>query len=201
MRNDMQRCDWCSDDALYQKYHDREWGVPQTREAKLFEFLILEGMQAGLSWITVLKKRPALRAAFAQFNATRLVQYSQRDIEKCLQNPGIIRHRLKVESVVSNARAYLDLREQGSSLKDICWQYTDHRVLVNRWRQHKQIPTTSAQAEQLSKTLKKLGFRFVGPTICYAFMQAVGIVNDHVLGCFRHQECVALADELGVVVA
>lgn len=195
------RCSWCGDDKLYQQYHDREWGVPQTREQTLFEFLILEGMQAGLSWITILKKRPALRAAFANFNIRRLAQYKAQDVARCMQNPNIIRHQLKIESAISNAQAYLAMRETGLSLKQLSWQFTDNRVVVNRWRRHGQIPATTPASEQLSKALKKLGFRFVGPTICYAYMQAVGIVNDHVVDCYRHQECVDLSEQMGEVAA
>lgn len=194
-KSELKRCQWCGDDPLYQQYHDTEWGVPVTRDRKLFEFLILEGMQAGLSWITILRKRAAIKRAFANFDPQVLARFEDKDIQRCLHNPDIIRNRLKCQAAVSNAQAYLELREQGTRLSDFCWQFTDGQTLINRWRRHGQIPASTVAAEKMSKALKQQGFRFVGPTICYAFMQAVGMVNDHVVDCFRYQACCELAEQ------
>jgi len=179
------RCEWCTDDPLYIAYHDEEWGVPLYDDKALFAMLQLEGMQAGLSWITVLRKREAMYDAFANFEPERLVRFNKRDMARCMKNPEIIRNRLKIESVVKNARAYLDLREQDIRFSDYVWQFVDGKPIVNRWRRLQDIPTQTDESLVMSKTLKKAGFKFVGPTICYAFMQAVGMVDDHVVGCFR----------------
>lgn len=187
------RCEWCSNDPLYQAYHDHEWGVPCYDDATLFEFLILEGAQAGLSWITILKKREHFRKAYAQFDPQKMARFSDAKIEKLLQNPNIIRNRLKVEAARSNARAYLDLLEEGQTLSDYLWQFVEGKPIQNRWRSLKEIPVSTPESDQMSKSLKKKGFRFVGPTICYAFMQATGMVNDHITGCFRYEECAALS--------
>jgi DNA-3-methyladenine glycosylase I len=185
----MQRCDWCGDDPLYQKYHDEEWGVPCYNQDVLFEFLLLEGAQAGLSWITVLRKREHYRAAYDGFAAEKIARYSPTRVEKLLQNPGIIRNRLKVESAVRNARAYLQVLEREGSFADYIWQFVDGRPHQNHWRSLAQVPASTPESDRMSKQLKKDGFNFVGSTICYAYMQSMGMVNDHLTSCFRHQEC------------
>ena len=187
------RCTWCGDDPLYQQYHDEEWGVPLRDDQLLFEFLILEGAQAGLSWITVLRKREHYRAAFDQFNAEKIARYTPARIEKLLQNPGIIRNRLKVESAVRNAQAYLNIREKHASFADYLWQFVDGQPIQNRWNSIREVPASTPESDRMSKVLKKDGFNFVGSTICYAHMQATGMVNDHTVDCFRHQECRKLA--------
>lgn len=187
------RCTWCGDDPLYQQYHDEEWGVPQRDDQTLFEFLILEGAQAGLSWITVLRKREHYRAAFDQFNAEKIARYTPARIEKLLQNPGIIRNRLKVESAVRNAQAYLNIQEKHASFADYLWQFVDGHPIQNRWNSIREVPASTPESDRMSKVLKKDGFNFVGSTICYAHMQATGMVNDHTVDCFRHQECRKLA--------
>lgn len=187
------RCDWCQGDALYQQYHDEEWGVPLFDEQRLFEFLLLEGAQAGLSWITVLRKRENYRAAFDQFKPEKIARYSPAKIEKLLLNPGIIRNRLKVESAVKNARAWLDMKDRGQCPVDFFWQFVDGRPLQNRRRKLSDIPASTPLSDALSKALKKAGFNFVGSTICYAHMQATGMVNDHLVSCPRHKICTELS--------
>lgn len=187
------RCGWCHGDSLYEDYHDSEWGVPLYDDRKLFEFLILEGAQAGLTWITVLRKREAYRRAFDGFDPEKMARYSEKKIEKLLQNPGIIRNRLKIKSAVQNARAYLELRDAGIRFSDFLWQFVDGVPVQNRRRSLKEIPATTPESDKLSKELKKRGFSFVGSTICYAHMQATGMVNDHLIGCLRHRACQALA--------
>ncbi|WP_237067811.1 DNA-3-methyladenine glycosylase I [Microbulbifer guangxiensis] len=184
------RCDWCLSTPLYRQYHDEEWGRPVTDDARLFEFLILEGAQAGLSWITVLNKRENYRRLFDGFDAERIARYTPAKIERLLQDPGIIRNRLKVESAVKNARAYLALRERGETLSDFLWQFTDGRVLVNRPHTMADVPATTPVSDAMSRALKKAGFSFVGSTIMYAHMQATGMVNDHLLSCPGHRQCV-----------
>lgn len=183
------RCSWCLGDPLYETYHDGEWGVPLYDNQKLFEFLLLEGAQAGLSWITVLRKREGYRQAFDDFNPEKIARYSAKKIDKLLQNPNIIRNRLKVESAVKNAKAYLNLREAGTSFSDFLWQFVDGVPKQNRWRSMKQVPASTKISDALSKGLKKQGFNFVGSTICYAHMQATGMVNDHLINCPRHDVC------------
>lgn len=191
--NSKSRCLWCGTDPLYQQYHDEEWGVPLRDDDRLFEFLILEGMQAGLSWITVLRKRENFRAALDGFDAGKIARYSPAHIEKLLQNPGIIRNRLKLESAVTNARAYLNIKEKQASFAEYLWQFVDGRPIQNRWPSLKDVPASTPVSDRMSKTLKKDGFKFVGSTICYAHMQATGMVNDHTQDCFRHLECKQLA--------
>jgi DNA-3-methyladenine glycosylase I len=186
------RCSWCHGDALYEDYHDKEWGVPLYDDQKLFEFLILEGAQAGLAWITVLRKREGYRQAFNNFDPEKIARYSEKKIARLLQNPNIIRNRLKVNSAVQNARAYLKLREAGIRFSDFLWQFVDGVPRQNRWRSMKQIPASTPVSDALSKALKQRGFNFVGSTICYAHMQATGMVNDHLVTCPRHQACQAL---------
>ncbi len=185
----MKRCNWCVGDALYEQYHDEEWGVPTRDDQVLFEFLILEGAQAGLSWRTILNKREGYRKAFDGFDPEKVARYRPVRIEKLLTNPAIVRNRLKVESAVSNARAFLTVREQYGCFADYIWQFVDHKPVQNRFRSLKHVPATTAESDQMSKQLKKDGFRFVGSTICYAFMQATGMVNDHLISCDRYEPC------------
>jgi DNA-3-methyladenine glycosylase I len=184
----MKRCNWCTDDPIYISYHDTEWGVPVHDDRKLFEFLILEGAQAGLSWLTILKRREGYRKAFADFNAQKVARFSQKKIEKLLLDPGIIRNKLKVNAAVTNAQAFLKVQEEFGSFDRYSWQFVDGRQKVNGFKTMKQIPATSKESDRFSKDLKQRGFKFVGSTIMYAHMQAVGMVNDHVTSCFRHRE-------------
>jgi DNA-3-methyladenine glycosylase I len=181
------RCTWCGSDPLYVRYHDEEWGVPVHDDRTLFEFLILEGAQAGLSWLTILRKRDAYRAAFANFDARKVARFDARRQHLLMTNPGIVRNRLKIESTVTNARAFLDVQQEFGSFDKYLWGFVDGRPIVNRWRQMKQVPPRSAESDALSKDLARRGFRFVGSTILYAFMQAVGMVNDHTVDCFRYR--------------
>lgn len=185
-RPDERRCPWCGDDPLYVDYHDREWGVPCHDERTLFEFLILEGAQAGLSWITILRKRENYRQAFDHFDATKIARYGAADTQRLLANAGIVRNRLKIAAAIDNARATLTLWEQGRSLDQLLWSHVDGQPVVNAWARMEDVPVTTPTAEILSKELKRLGFRFVGPTIVYSLMQAVGLVNDHLVTCARH---------------
>ena len=182
------RCVWVSTDPLYQSYHDREWGVPERDDRALFEKIILDGFQAGLSWITILRKRDNFRRAFDGFDPQRIARYRPPRIEKLMSDPGIIRNRQKIEATVVNAKAYLALQNELGSFSDYLWQFTDGQTLVNSFETPKQIPAKSPESEAMSKALMKRGFRFVGPTICYAFMQAIGMVNDHTIDCFRYAE-------------
>lgn len=182
------RCQWCGNDPLYVDYHDREWGVVVHDDRLLFEFLVLEGAQAGLSWLTILKKRENYRKAFDGFDYERIARYTKNDVERLLADSGIVRNRLKIESVVKNARAVLELHNDYDSLDSFLWQYVDGSPIQNSFKSIEELPATTALSESLSKDLKKRGFNFVGSTICYAFMQAVGMVNDHTTQCFRHQE-------------
>jgi DNA-3-methyladenine glycosylase I len=177
------RCPWCGDDPLYVAYHDEEWGAPLRDSRKLFELLMLEGAQAGLSWITVLRKREHYRRVFSQFDPVKIARYDTRKIESLLKDPGIIRNRAKVEGTVRSARAYLEI----SDFSEYLWQFTGGQPIVNRRRSMKEIPAETAESLAMSKDLKRRGFSFCGPTICYAFMQAAGIVNDHLVSCFRHE--------------
>lgn len=188
----IQRCGWAGPEQIYLDYHDHEWGVPVFDDRLLFEFLILEGAQAGLSWITVLKKRDAYRRLFHNFDADKIARFSRTKIEHLLQNSAIIRNRLKIESTVDNARAFLTLREQHDSFSDYLWQFVDGRPVQNKWKSDRQVPASTKQSEAMSRDLKQRGFRFVGPTICYAYMQAIGMVNDHITTCFRHAQVAKL---------
>jgi DNA-3-methyladenine glycosylase I len=181
----MRRCGWVPEgDPDYVAYHDEEWGVPSRDDRHLFEMLTLEGAQAGLSWSTILRKRDGYRKAFANFDAAKVARLTEKDVERLLADPGIVRNRLKVESTVNNAQRILEL----DSLSEYLWSFVDGTPLVNRWKTLAQIPAETAESKAMSKDLKKRGFRFVGPTVCYAFMQACGLVNDHVVGCFRYRE-------------
>ena len=181
------RCDWVGDDPLYVAYHDEEWGVPVHDDRQLFEMLILEGAQAGLSWSTILKKRENYRELFDNFDPHKVAAYDQEKIAALLDNPGIVRNRLKVGSAVQNARAFLGIQEEFGSFDAYIWQFVDGRPIQNAWNTLDQVPAQTAESQAMSKDLKKRGFNFVGPTICYAFMQAVGMVNDHVVDCFRYE--------------
>jgi DNA-3-methyladenine glycosylase I len=190
----IERCSWCGDDPLYVAYHDEEWGVPVNDDRTLFEFLILEGAQAGLSWSTILKKREGYRAAFDGFDPAIVARYDERKTAKLLADPGIVRNRLKVASAVSNAQAFLAVQEEYGSFSNYIWAFVDGTPIQNEWRTLAEIPAKTPLAETISKDLKKRGFRFVGPTIIYAHMQATGMVNDHIISCFRYPEIMALAD-------
>ncbi len=180
------RCEWCGSDPDYVAYHDTEWGVPLHDDRRLFEFLILEGAQAGLSWLTILRKRDAYRRAFAGFSVSRVARFGAADIVRLMADAGIVRNRRKIEAAIGNARAVLDIGESHGSLDAFLWRYVDGRPVQNRWRRMADVPTTTPAAAAMSRELKQRGFRFVGPTICYAFMQATGMVNDHTVDCFRH---------------
>ena len=182
------RCAWAGNDLLYQKYHDKEWGVPLHSDKKLFEFLILEGMQAGLSWITVLKKREAFRKAFDGFDFNKVAGYKKPKIKSLLNNPDIIRNRLKINAAVTNAQAFIQIRKEFGTFNKYIWGFVDHRPLQNSWKSMKQLPAKTELAETISKDLKKRGFSFVGPTIVYSHMQATGMVNDHTSDCVRYRE-------------
>jgi len=188
--NDMDkiRCGWAGSDPLYCHYHDDEWGVPVHDDRLLFEFLILEGAQAGLSWITILKKREAYRLAFSNFDPAAVAAFDDEKVLELLSNAGIVRNRLKIASALTNARAFLDVQKEFGSFDRYIWSFTGGVTLQNCWGGLADVPVSTAEAERMSRELKKRGFRFVGPTICYAFMQAVGMVNDHTLDCFRRAE-------------
>lgn len=188
VNDDPARCPWCLGSARYRDYHDREWGVPARDSAHLFEMLILEGAQAGLSWSTILNKRENYRRAFHGFDPERMARYNARSIGRLLADPGIVRNRLKVEAAVGNARAWLDLRDREGDVAAFLWQFVDGRPVINHWRSMEEVPVTTPAAEAMSRALKQAGFRFVGPTICYAYMQSVGMVNDHLVSCYRHAE-------------
>ena len=184
--NSITRCSWVGDDPLYQAYHVDEWGVACFEDRRLFELLILEGAQAGLSWITVLRKRTNYRKAFSGFDPHKIVRYTPRHVERLLQNPGIVRNRLKVESTIGNARAFLEIQASHGSFSNYLWRYVDGNPIINHWRTLSEVPASTPLSDRLSKDLKQAGFKFVGTTICYAYMQAVGMVNDHTIDCFRH---------------
>ncbi len=182
------RCPWCLKTPLYIHYHDNEWGVPVHDDRKHFEFLVLETAQAGLSWLTVLNKREAYRKAFAQFNAEKVARFTKSNVEKLLSNSGIIRNRLKIEAAITNAKKFLDIQDAFGSFDNYIWQFTDGKQVVNTWKYPKQVPATSRQSDALSKELKQRGFKFTGSTVMYAHMQACGLVNDHLIDCFRYRE-------------
>ena len=184
----MHRCSWAGTDPVYVDYHDREWGVPMHDERTLFEMLILDGAQAGLSWITILKKRDNYRAAFDNFDAAKMARYSERKVQALLKNPGIVRNRLKVGAAIQNARMLLKLQEQEGNLAEYLWRYVNGKPVINAWRSIKEIPARTPLSDTISKDLSRRGFKFVGPTICYAFMQAMGMVNDHTIDCFRYRQ-------------
>ncbi len=183
------RCAWCGSDPLYVDYHDNEWGVPEYDSQKLFGKLILDGAQAGLSWITILRKREGYLKAFDGFDPDRMARYTDKKLEKLMLDPGIVRNRLKIASARRNAHAYLRLRDSGIDFSEYLWEFVGGQPIQNACKSMDDIPATSPEAEAMSKSLKKEGFNFVGPTIVYAFMQAVGMVNDHMVSCFRYEDC------------
>jgi len=182
------RCAWSGNDPLMVKYHDEEWGKPIHNDKRLFEFLILEGAQAGLSWSTVLKKRRNYRKAFDNFDYKKIAQYTQRDINRLLKNAGIIRNRLKINAAITNARLVLSVQKEFGSFDAYIWQFVNHKPIINAFKTIKELPASTEISDAMSRDLKKRGFKFVGSTICYAFMQAVGMVNDHTTDCYRYQE-------------
>ena len=186
------RCPWCGDDPAYVGYHDVEWGVPVRDDRTLFEFLTLEGAQAGLSWLTILRKRAGYRAAFEGFDPGRVARFDDRTVGALLSNPGIVRNRLKIESTIRNARSFLAVQEEHGSFARYIWSFVDDRPIQNSWTSMSQLPSTTPLAERISRDLVRRGFRFVGPTIVYAHMQATGMVNDHLVSCFRHAEVAEL---------
>jgi DNA-3-methyladenine glycosylase I len=187
--SDLPRCGWAPlDDPRYLAYHDEEWGVPVHDDVHLFEMLTLEGAQAGLSWATILRKREGYRKAFAGFDPVKVARFSPAKVERLLQDPGIVRNRLKVESTVANARATLAIRDEHGSLDAYLWRFVDGSPVIGRWRTFREIPPETSASRAMSRDLKRQGFRFVGPTVCYAFMQAAGLVNDHTLSCFRYRQ-------------
>lgn len=186
---DLNRCSWCGDDPLYQQYHDNEWGVPCRDDQKLFEFVILEGAQAGLSWITILRKREAYRSAFADFDVQKVAAFGELDIERLLNDAGIVRNRLKIASAISNARLFIDIQKEFGSFSNYFWGYVDNQPIVNCWAEQSEIPAATELSDLIAKDMKKRGFKFFGSTICYAYMQAMGMVNDHTTDCFRYSQC------------
>lgn len=188
----MKRCPWCEGFDLYREYHDTEWGVPLKDDQALFELLILEGAQAGLSWSTVLKKRENYRDAFDQFDPKKIAKYGDRKVSELLTNPGIIRNRLKVAATITNAQAYLELTKGGNSFSDFLWQFVNHKPIQNKHVTLGTVPAKSPESDAMSKALLKAGFKFVGSTICYAFMQASGMINDHLVSCHRYKDVKAL---------
>ena len=187
------RCPWPKLDPLYVAYHDDEWGVPELDDRALYEKLMLDGFQAGLSWITILRKRENFRRAFSEFQPEKIARYTPKKIERLMQDEGIVRNRAKIEGTVLSARAWLDVMDKGPGFSQLLWDFVDGRPKVNRYRSTKQIPAETAISQKMSKELARRGFKFCGPTIVYAFMQAVGMVNDHLVSCYRHPTCTKLA--------
>jgi DNA-3-methyladenine glycosylase I len=185
-RKEAARCGWADGDPLMRRYHDEEWGVPLHDDRKIFEFLLLDGAQAGLSWLTILRKRENYRAAFHGFHPERIARYAERDIARLLADPGIVRNGLKIRAAIENARRFIEVRDEYGSFDAYLWRFVGGKPVVHRYRDIREVPATSDEAKELSADLRGRGFRFVGPTICYAFMQAAGLVNDHLVGCFRH---------------
>ena len=190
--NAITRCNWSCGDPLYEQYHDEEWGVPCFKDDKLFEFLLLEGAQAGLSWLTILRKRENYRRAFANFEAAKVARFNCRSVARLMGDAGIVRNRLKIEAAISNAKLFLSIQESHGSFSAYLWAFIDNKPIQNHWPNLAACPATTPISDAISKDMKKRGFRFFGSTICYAHMQAMGMVNDHVTGCFRHRECAAL---------
>jgi len=188
----MVRCTWPGEDPLYVGYHDEEWGVPERDDRALFEKLLLDGFQAGLSWITILRKRENFRAAFAGFDPEKLARFGARDRARLMADAGIVRNRRKIDGAVASARAFLEMRDEGKRFGEFTWSFVGGKPLVHKFRTSKQIPAETDESRAMSKALKQRGFAFCGPTICYAFMQAVGMVNDHLVGCYRYAELTAL---------
>lgn len=188
-KDNQSKCEWCLGDPLYESYHDNEWGVPCFNDQTLFEFLVLESAQAGLSWITILRKRENYRQVFDNFDVETIAQFDQKKVDQLLQNPGIIRNKLKIHSTISNAKLYLTLQQQHGSFANYLWAFVDGKPIQNKWVNFSEVPAFTPLAETISKDMKKKGFKFFGKTICYAYMQAIGMVNDHTTSCFRYKEC------------
>jgi len=187
------RCAWVSADLEYQHYHDNVWGVPEVGSQQLFAKLCLDGQQAGLSWLTILKKQQGYDRAFFHFDPEKIIRLTEQDVDRLLQDPSIVRNRLKINSIIKNARAYLQLQQQGIEFSDFIWQFVNGKTLVNQWATSAQVPVRTPESDAMAKALKKAGFSFVGSTICYAFMQATGLVNDHTTDCHCHQPVTRLA--------
>ena len=187
--NKMKRCEWAVNNLL-ENYHDHEWGVPLHNDRKLFEFLILDGAQAGLSWSIILKKRNAYRKAFDKFNPRKIAAYSKNDISRLLKNDGIVRNRKKIESAINNAKRFLEVKSEFVTFDKYIWDFVGQKTIVNKYRSWNDIPSFTSESKEMSLDLKKRGFTFVGPTVCYAFMQSAGMVNDHIISCFRHKEAI-----------
>jgi DNA-3-methyladenine glycosylase I len=190
----MDRCPWCGTDPLYVAYHDFEWGVPERDSRALWEKLVLDGFQAGLSWITILRKRSAFRDAFEGFDPERVARYGPADVGRLMADTGIVRHRGKIEATIGNARAFLGIEERGGGFTAFLWRFVGDRPVQNRWKSMAEVPAETPESRAMARTLREAGFRFCGPTICYAFMQATGMVNDHLAGCPRHAEVSRLGD-------
>ncbi|MCW7551342.1 DNA-3-methyladenine glycosylase I [Endozoicomonas gorgoniicola] len=184
-----QRCHWCTGDELYIRYHDEEWGVPCHDDQTLFEFLILEGAQAGLNWLTILKKREGYRNALAGFDVQKVARFDETDIERLLNDEGIIRNRLKINSAITNARSFIKVQKEFGSFDTYIWQFVNHQPIINHWKTMDEVPVTTPESEAMSKDLKKRGFKYVGSTICYAYMQAMGMTNDHITSCISYTAC------------
>lgn len=186
----MKRCEWAKTSDLEAEYHDKEWGVASTDDRHLFEMLLLEGAQAGLSWSTILKKRDTYRQAYYGFDPERIARFKKKSVERLLGDPGIIRNRLKIEASIQNAKAFLEIQKEYGSFSEFAWSFVGGEPIVNRWDNHRDIPAETFESQNMSNALKKKGFKFVGPTICYAFMQSVGMVNDHEVSCFRYRDLI-----------
>lgn len=187
-------CDWCGSDPDYRRYHDEEWGVPCRDDRKLFEFLILESAQAGLNWLTILRKRDGYRRLFANFDPEQVARFDDGDVARLMGDPAIVRNRMKIEAAIGNARCFLEVQREYGSFANYLWGFVDHRPVQNQWSRLDEVPASTPLSDQISKALKKRGFRFFGSTICYAYLQAMGLVNDHLLHCPGHQRCAALAE-------
>jgi DNA-3-methyladenine glycosylase I len=191
-------CGWCGSDPLYRDYHDKEWGVPCNDDQRLFEFIILESAQAGLSWLTILRKREGYRKAFANFDAQKVARFTEADVERLLLNPDIVRNRKKIESAIGNAKCFLALQKEFGTASHYFWQFFHNTPRQNRWRELKDIPATSPESDAIAKDMKKRGFRFFGSTICYAHLQALGFVNDHLLSCPQYDACKTLGRDFSI---
>lgn len=187
----MNRCRWCEGNELYEQYHDQEWGVPVHNDRKHFEFLVLESAQAGLSWITILKRREGYRQAFANFDYEKVAQFTDQDVKRLMENENIIRYDKKIESAINNAKKFIEIRNEFGSFDHYIWGFVDHEPIVNQWETIEENPSKTKLSETIAKDLKKRGFNFLGPTTVYAYMQAVGLVNDHIVDCFRYNEILA----------
>jgi len=185
---ELNRCPWCGTDELYVKYHDEEWGVPVHEEQKHFEFLVLESAQAGLNWLTILRKRENYRKAYDNFDAAKISEYDENKVNELMQNAGIIRNRRKIEASINNAKGFLEIQKEFGSFDNYIWSFVDNKPVINHWKDISEVPATSELSDKVSKDLKKRGFKFLGSTIIYAHLQATGIINDHLTSCFRHNE-------------